>query len=89
MTARLALAAGVASIHIDDVSYAAVVPDGPIVVLDGIAAVIWELLRMDGDADTLRTRVADRLIDPPDDLDAAIANFVMSLHEQGLLATEH
>jgi hypothetical protein len=81
----LRLADRVASAEVGDTVYAARLPDGPLVVLDGVSALIWRRLRDDADLDTLPTRVAAQLLDPPADLGTQIDAFVGMLRAHGLL----
>lgn len=91
---RYALADGVAATSVDDVVYAAVLPDGPIIVLAGVASLIWEQACA-GPARGLVERVAGLVehgaaepgaAEPgAAELAAQIAAFVDGLIAQGLL----
>ncbi|WP_404443985.1 hypothetical protein LG315_10940 [Microbacterium marinum] len=86
---RYALADGVAATSVDDVVYAAVLPEGPIVVLAGVAALIWEQACA-GPAHGLVDRVAGLVqqgVAEPGaaELAAQIAAFVDGLIAQRLL----
>jgi hypothetical protein len=69
----------------DDTAYVARVPSGPIIVLEGPAAVIWDELAADGDVATLTARVAARITDAPPDADATVQHVVARLRDEGLL----
>lgn len=82
---RLAPAAGVAVIHEGQATtYVAPLPDGPIVVLDGVAALIWAEACA-GDREHLAARVAASLDPPRDDIDREVDAFVSTLVGRGLL----
>jgi hypothetical protein len=68
----------------DDVCYAAVLPSGPIVVMDGIAGLIWTEA-CDGPAVTLVERIAAATAAEPDEIRADVERFVAELVEVGLL----
>jgi hypothetical protein len=78
-------AAGVAWVTTDSAAYVARVPSGPIVVLTGPAAVIWDELTVDGDVGTLTERVSERMSDVPPDADATVKQVVERLQAEGLL----
>jgi hypothetical protein len=82
---RLRRAAGVAWVTADSAAYVARIPSGPIVVLTGPAAVIWDELTIDGDAATLTERVSERMSDVPPDADASVKHVVERLQAEGLL----
>lgn len=82
---RVVFAPNVASVQDATATYAAALPDGDIVVLEGTAAVMWELLRDDPETSTLPQRVALRLIDTPSDLAQVVQAFIESLRDQDLL----
>lgn len=78
-------AQGVAWITAESAAYVAHIPSGPIVVLTGPAAVIWDELAIDGDVATLTQRVTARMSDVPPDADATVEQVVERLQEEGLL----
>jgi hypothetical protein len=82
---RTHVAPGVASVEADGILYAALLPDGPLLSLDGGAAIIWQELQADGDLTTLERRVAVMLTDAPTDLGAQIQAFVETMLSHGLL----
>ncbi|MCK8610132.1 PqqD family protein [Agromyces sp. C10] len=85
---RLRRAPGVAVVEgEDDVVYAALLPDGPIVVLGGGAAAIW-LEAAVGDRDSIADRVAARTGASVEDVRTEVNRFVDELLERGLLAAE-
>jgi hypothetical protein len=65
--------------------YAARLPDGPIVVLDGIAALIW-VEACEGERETITDRVAAATDAAPDAIRADVDAFVADLVERGLVA---
>jgi hypothetical protein len=77
-------APGAAVVEEDDVLYAAILPDGPIVVLDGVAGVIWAEA-CDGDPTRIVDRVAAVTDSHPDDIRAEVESFVDELVRRGLL----
>lgn len=83
---RLILAPGVAVVEEPDAVYVARLPDGPIAVLDGVAAVIWAEATS-GDRETIAARVASALEPPAEDIDQAVDEFVDGLLGHGLLVT--
>jgi hypothetical protein len=64
--------------------YVAPLPDGPIVVLDGVAALIWAEACA-GDRENLSSRVAASLDPPGEDIEREVEAFVSTLVERGLL----
>jgi hypothetical protein len=64
--------------------YVAPLPDGPILVLDGIAALIWAEACA-GDREHLAVRVAASLDPPGEDIAGEVDAFVSRLVERGLL----
>lgn len=78
-------AAGVAVVEEGDVVYAAHLPRGPIVVLDGVAGVIWEEACA-GPASTIAERVAEVTDAAAGDIRADVDAFVAELVQQDLLA---
>lgn len=77
-------APGVAVVEDDDVVYAAILPDGPIVVLDGVAGVIWSEAR-EGPSSTIADRVAALTDASVDDIRGDVESFVDELVRRGLL----
>lgn len=77
-------APGVAVVEEDDVVYAALLPDGPIVVLDGVAGVIWSEAR-EGPSSTIADRVAALTDASVDDIRGDVESFVDELVRRGLL----
>jgi hypothetical protein len=78
-------APGIAWITAEGAAYVAHIPSGPIIVLTGPAAVIWDELTIDGDAATLTERVSERMSDVPPDADATVKQVVERLQAEGLL----
>jgi hypothetical protein len=78
-------AAGVAVVEEDDVVYVALLPDGPIVLLDGVAGVIWSEAR-EGPRSTIADRVAAVTDAPVADIRAEVESFVEELVRRRLLA---
>ncbi|WP_173921747.1 PqqD family protein [Agromyces sp. Marseille-P2726] len=76
---------GVGTLEGDGIIYAARLPDGPIVVLDGIAALIWNEA-CSGDQATIAERVAEVTDAAADDIRAHVDDFVANLVERRLLA---
>ena len=81
---RLRAAPGVAVVEDSEAVYIAQLPDGPIAVLDGVAAVIW-LEAGAGERETLAARVGAVLEPPVSDIDQAVDEFVEGLIGHGLL----
>lgn len=81
---RLSAAPGVAVVEESDAVYIAHLPDGPIAVLDGVAAVIW-VEAVAGERETLAARVGAALEPPVHDIDRAVHDFVEGLMGHGLL----
>lgn len=77
-------APGVAVVEDDDVVYAAILPDGPIVVLEGVAGVIWSEAR-EGPSSTIADRVAALTDASVDDIRGDVESFVDELVRRGLL----
>lgn len=65
-------------------TYLALLPDGPMVVLDGPGSVIWQAAQ-NCPIDQVTARVAERLDLVPEDIAEAISAFVDGLVDQGLL----
>ena len=68
----------------EDVLYVATLPDGPIVVLDGIAGLIWDEACA-GDRETIVDRVAALTDAAPDAIRVEVEAFVADLVARGLL----
>lgn len=77
-------APGVGTVDHGDIVYAAHLPDGPIVVLDGVAALIWTEACA-GDRESIADRVADATDAAPDAIRADVEAFVADLLTRGLL----
>ena len=84
---RLRPVARVAVVEDEAVVYAATLPDGPIVVLDGGAAAIW-VEACAGDRSSIADRVAEATGAPVDEIRAAVHAFVDELVARGLLAAD-
>jgi Coenzyme PQQ synthesis protein D (PqqD) len=74
----------VAVVEEDDVVYTAILPDGPIVVLDGVAGVIW-MEACDGPSSTIADRVAAVTGSAADEIRDEVESFVEQLVTRGLL----
>ncbi len=81
---RLRPAAGVAVIDTGDVVYVAPLPEGPIVVLDGVAAAIWAEATS-GQRSTIAGPVAALTDATVGAVGAGVEAFVDELLERGLL----
>ena len=68
-----------------DTVYVAVLPRGPISVLEGTAGAIW-LAAADGPIDTIADRVAEALGLEADDIRDSVDDFVDRLISQGLIS---
>ncbi|RXZ50142.1 PqqD family protein [Agromyces binzhouensis] len=68
----------------EDVLYAATLPSGPILVLDGISGLIWEVACEDSDAPVV-DRVAELTGADPGDIRSEVERFVGDLVDRGLL----
>lgn len=68
----------------DGVVYAATLPGGPIVVLDGVAALIWSEACA-GDRESIAERVAAATDASADDIRGHVDSFVADLVARGLL----
>ena len=75
---------GVGLVEHEDVLYVATLPDGPIVVLDGISALIWDEA-CGGDRETIVDRVAAATNVTPEAIRADVEAFVADLVARGLL----
>lgn len=81
---RLRQAGGVGIVAYDGTVYAARLPDGPIVVLDGIAGLIWSEA-CGGDRESIADRVAEATDAATDAIRADVEAFVADLVARGLL----
>jgi hypothetical protein len=77
-------APGVGIVEEDAVVYAAILPGGPIAVLDGVAAVIWTEA-CNGQGSTIADRVAAVTGSAADDIRDEVETFVDELVRRGLL----
>ena len=68
----------------EDVLYVATLPDGPIIVLVGSSALIWDEACA-GDREKIVDRVAAATNAPPDGIRAEVEAFVAELVARGLL----
>lgn len=84
---RLRPAPRVAVVEDASVVYAATLPDGPIVVLDGGAAAIW-VEACAGDRSSIADRVSEATGAPVDEIRATVHAFVDELVERGLLVAD-
>ena len=84
---RLRPVARVAVVEDEAVVYAATLPDGPIVVLDGGAAAIW-VEACAGDRSSIADRVAEATGVPVGEIRSAVHAFVDELVARGLLAAD-
>lgn len=67
-----------------EVLYVATLPDGPIIVLEGISALIWDEA-CGGDRETIVDRVAAATNATPEAIRADVEAFVAELVARGLL----
>ncbi|MGR0218617.1 PqqD family protein [Agromyces sp. ZXT2-6] len=74
----------VGTLELDGVVYAAPLPSGPIVVLEGVAALIWDEACA-GDRATITERVAEATDVAPEAIRADVEVFVADLVARGLL----
>jgi len=79
-----------ATVHLSngDVQYAAMLPSGPIVVLDGIAGLIWSEVCA-GPYSSVVDRVAAATGTAPDQIRMDVERFLTELIELGLLRSVH
>lgn len=75
----------VAVVEEDDVVYAAILPDGPIVVLDGIAGAIWSEAG-GGPSSTIADRVSALTGASVADIRIEVEAFIEELVRRGLLS---
>ncbi|WP_430647044.1 PqqD family protein [Agromyces sp. GXS1127] len=87
MTRSLRPSSATAELIHADVRYAAVLPSGPIVVLDGVAGLIWAEA-CGGPAETIVDRVAASTGTEPDEVRADVDRFVAELVALGLLVPD-
>lgn len=80
-------ASGVGHLLVDGIVYAARLPDGPIVVLDGVAALIWHEACAGG-RESIAERVATVTGVEPDVIRADVDAFVADLVKRELLEIE-
>ena len=71
-------------VEYEDAVYVADLPDGPIAVLDGVAALIWAEACA-GDRETVAARVQAPIDPPTEGIGHVIDDFVASLIDNGLL----
>jgi hypothetical protein len=81
---RLRPGPGVAVVEEGDVVYAAPVPDGPIAVLDGGAAAIWDAARA-GERESIAERVTELTGAPLSAVRDEVERIVEDLLRRGLL----
>jgi hypothetical protein len=81
---RLQKGSHVGTVEDGGIVYAARLPMGPIVVLEGIAALIWDEA-FAGDRETISDRVAAATDAAPDAIRAHVDAFVADLVARGLL----
>ena len=77
----------VAVVEDEAIVYAATLPDGPIVVLDGGAAAIW-VEACAGERSSIADRVAETTGAPVDEIRPAVHAFVDELVQRGLLVAD-
>ena len=75
---------GMGIVEHEELLYVATLPDGPIIVLDGISALIWDEACGD-DRETIVDRVAELTAAAPDAIRAHVEGFVADLVARGLL----
>lgn len=68
----------------DDIVYVAPLPDGPLLVLDGVSALIWQTL-CDTHIDDTVVHVADATGQRPEDIAGHVDAFVTDLVRRGAL----
>ena len=71
----------------EGVVYVSRLPEGPIVVLRDVAALIWEEAQR-ADSRSIADRVAERTARPVDEIEQEVASFVAGLLAGGLLVGE-
>lgn len=80
-------ASGVAALELDGTVYAARLPDGPIVVLDGVAGLVWSAACA-GERTTIAERVAEATDAEADEIRDEVDAFVSDLVARRLLVFE-
>ncbi|MBM6399148.1 PqqD family protein [Phycicoccus sonneratiae] len=85
---RLRVGPDTAWLEVDGVVYAAPLPDGPPVVLDGPGALVWRAVVPGGGLDDVVARVAAEAGTSAEVVAADVASFVDQLLAGGLLAHE-
>ncbi|NHA68794.1 PqqD family peptide modification chaperone [Phycicoccus flavus] len=85
MTGPLVLAAQAGWVEADEVVYAAVLPDGPPLVLQGSGALVWHAALPGGSLEEVVGRVAAAAGTSADVVAADVAAFVDALVTVGLL----
>lgn len=81
---RLAVPENVGVDVVDGVVYVAPLPDGPISVLDGIAALIWDAA-LEVDREVLAEAIAAATATPVAQVEGSVIEFVDDLVRRGLL----
>ena len=84
---RLIVPENVGVVIVEDVVYAAPLPDGPIAVLDGIAAFIWEEA-LESEREMIASRVASATGRPVAEIEAAVSGFIDDLLRRRLLRAQ-
>lgn len=85
---RLTVPAGVGVVVVAEVVYAAPLPDGPIAVLEGVAAFIWHAA-LAGERDDVAAQVAAATGRDVAEVGAAVEGFLDDLVARGLLMPAH
>ncbi|MGG5259343.1 PqqD family protein [Phycicoccus avicenniae] len=85
---RVVVAADVAWVEAEDVVYAARLPDGPPLVLEGPGAVVWHALLPGGTVDEVAERVAQRVGVSAEAVLLDVAGFLDGLLRAGVAAQE-
>ncbi len=78
------VASGVGVVEVDGVIYVAPLPQGPVLVLAGSAAVIWQEA-LSGPVRTVAERVTEVCGAPPTEVADSVEAFLAELVQQGLL----
>ncbi|MBN7793406.1 PqqD family peptide modification chaperone [Microbacterium sp. 2216-1] len=71
----------------DDIVYVAPLPDGPVLVLDGVSALIWQTA-LDPQIDDTVAYVADATGQRPEDIAGHVEAFVTDLVRRGALVVD-
>jgi hypothetical protein len=74
--------------RVDDVVYLARLPDGPIYVLEGSAAAIWDASLQEDDSQSLVSRVAALFGQSAEEVETGTKAFLEELVRGGLLVFE-